>query len=106
MTPSTIDTNALQVEINRQGEAMYDATFGAFLEAIRSKNPALLRSSFPDALKTYQTTRWIADASIQTARSAWNAPAPWVTRAQPSYINAAADVIKEAQDEQAEQVRS
>ena len=96
---------SVQVDINRQGEAMYDATFGAFLQAIRTKNPSLLRSSFADALKTYQTTRWIADASRQTSQSAWNAPVPWVTRAQPSWTNAAADIIKEAQDEQAEQVR-
>ncbi len=95
----------VQVEINRQGEAMYDATFGAFLQAIRTKTPTLLRSSFADALKTYQTTRWIADASRQTTQSAWNAPVPWVTRAQPSWTNAAADIIKEAQNEQPEQVR-
>ena len=93
-----------QVDINRQGEAMYDAAFGTFLQAIRTKNPKLLRSSFKDAAKTYEVTRWIADASEQTPQSAWNSPAPWVTRARPSWTNAAADIVKEAQEEQPQQV--
>ena len=94
-----------QVEINKQGEAMYDAAFGTFLQAIRQKDPKILRSSFADALKTYEATRWIADASQPTPQSAWNAPSPWVTRAQPSWTNAAAEVIQEAQEQQPEQVQ-
>ncbi|KAK9832928.1 hypothetical protein WJX74_001899 [Apatococcus lobatus] len=93
-----------EVEINKQGEAMYDAAFGTFLQAIREKDPKILRSSFADALKTYEATRWIADASQPTPQSAWNAPAPWVTRAQPSWTNAAAEVIQEAKEQQPEQV--
>lgn len=84
---------------------MYDAAFGTFLQAVREKNANLLRSSFSDALKTYEATRWIADASQPTPQSAWNAPAPWVTRTQPFRINAAAEVIQEARQQQPEQVR-
>lgn len=96
----------MQVAINKQGEAMYDAAFGTFLQAVREKNPKILRSSFSDALKTYEATRWITDASQPTPQSAWNAPTPWVTRAQPFRMHAAAEVVQEAQQQQPEQVQS
>ena len=91
----------VQVEITHECEAMYDSAFAAFLQAVRTKDPTMMKSSFGDALKTYQTTKWIADASMQTPQSAWDAPNPWVTSANKScWSGSMSDVVQETRQQQ------
>ena len=49
---------------------MYAKEFEAFIEAIRTGDRSKLKSTYPDAARSYQCTKWITDASVQTAQSA------------------------------------
>ena len=93
-----------QVEIHNQGGTMYDQAFGGFLSAIRQKDLSLLRSSFSDAVKTYEAARLVAARAKPTPQSAWDASQPWLTRAQWAPMNSA-DIIRAVQHEQPDQVR-
>ncbi|KAK9820801.1 hypothetical protein WJX74_005451 [Apatococcus lobatus] len=63
---------------------MYAKEFEAFIDAIRTGDRSKLKSTYPDAARSYQCTKWITDASVQTAQSATGATAPWLVSAKTS----------------------
>lgn len=82
---------------------MYDKAFESFLSAVRTKDPSLLRSSYSDAVKTYEVARMVAARAKPTPQSVWNASQPWVTRAQWAPMNSG-EIIRAVQQEQPDQV--
>ncbi|KAK9839342.1 hypothetical protein WJX84_000989 [Apatococcus fuscideae] len=64
------------------GADMYAKEFETFIEAIRSGDRSKLKSTYPDAARSYQCTKWITEASVQTAQSATGADKPWIVSAK------------------------
>ena len=58
----------LQAELNLEYD-MYEAQFADFLHAVRTGDRSGIRSLYHDAVRTYETSRWITDASIATFRA-------------------------------------
>lgn len=52
----------LQAELNLDHD-MYEAQFKDFLHAVRTGDSSSIRSLYHDAVRTYETSRWITDAS-------------------------------------------
>lgn len=52
----------LQAELNLDHD-MYEAQFKDFLHAVRTGDNSNIRSLYHDAVRTYETSRWITDAS-------------------------------------------
>lgn len=52
----------VQADLNLEHD-MYEAQFKDFLLAVRTGDNSKIRSQYHDAVKTYETSRWITDAS-------------------------------------------
>ena len=52
----------MQAELNLEHD-MYEAQFKDFLHAVRTGDSSQIRSLYHDAVRTYETSRWITDAS-------------------------------------------
>lgn len=53
---------SMQAELNLDHD-MYEAQFKDFLHAVRTGDNSQIRSLYHDAVRTYETSRWITDAS-------------------------------------------
>ena len=60
---SNFGVDLVQADLNLEYD-MYEAQFQDFLHAVRTGDRSGIRSLFHDAVKTYETSRWITDASL------------------------------------------
>lgn len=61
---SEVLCGAIQAELNLEYD-MYEAQFSDFLHAVRTGDRSGIRSLYQDAVRTYEASRWITDASIK-----------------------------------------
>ena len=58
----------LQADLNLEYD-MYEAQFKDFLHAVRTGDNSQIRSQYHEAIKTYETSRWITDASSKVFKA-------------------------------------
>lgn len=68
LTSDPSAANCVQAELNLDYD-MYEAQFADFLHAVRTGDRSGIRSLYHDAVRTYETSRWITDASIKTFKA-------------------------------------